>query len=296
MGSHAASTLPESAATFRTVTKWESSARHARTSPFSRGAFRPPREGDEPDEQWEAWTRGEGIYATNGALVAVVHRSRPELRDPDLFLFGLPADFRGYAPGYSASLAQSRRRFTWAVLKAHTGNTAGTVRLRSDDPRDAPVISFAYFAEGRDDGPPGSQGDVSQDLDDVVRGIELVRELNSRSADIFVEELHPGAAVATREDLRAFVANEAWGHHASCTARIGSSQDPMAVVDSEFRVHGVAGLRVVDASVFPRIPGFFVVLPTYMVSEKASDVIIRDARGRGLATAVRRLKHLREGP
>ncbi|MGH3507810.1 MAG: GMC family oxidoreductase, partial [Nocardioidaceae bacterium] len=96
-------------------------------------AFRPPREGDDPDEQWDAWTRGEGIYATNGALVAVVHRSRPELRDPDLFLFGLPADFRGYAPGYSASLAQSRRRFTWAVLKAHTANTAGTVRLRSDD-------------------------------------------------------------------------------------------------------------------------------------------------------------------
>ncbi len=179
-------------------------------------------------------------------------------------------------------MSQSRRRFTWAVLKAHTGNTAGTVPLRSDDPRDAPAVCFSYFAEGADDGPPG-QGDVDQDLDDVVRGVEIVRELNRRTSDIFVEEVVPGPAVATREQLRRFVADEAWGHHASCTARIGRSDDPMAVVDTDFRVHGVDRLRVVDASVFPRIPGFFVVLPTYMVSEKASDVILRSAHERASA-------------
>ena len=243
-------------------------------------AFRPWHDGDDPDTHWDEWKEGKGIYATNGALVALVHKSRPELQDPDLFLFGIPADFRGYAPGYSGSLSQSRRRFTWAVLKAHTGNTAGTVRLRSDDPRDAPSVCFSYFDEGADDGPPG-QGDVAQDLDDVVRGVEIVRELNRATSDIFVEEVVPGPSVATREDLRRFVADEAWGHHASCTARIGRADDPMAVVSSDFRVHGVDRLRVVDASVFPRIPGFFVVLPTYMVSEKASDVIIRSARDRG---------------
>ena len=255
-------------------------------------AFRPPRAGDDPDLQWEAWTRGEGIYATNGALVAVVHRSRPELRDPDLFLFGLPADFRGYAPGYSGSLAQSQRRFTWAVLKAHTANTAGTVRLRSDDPRDTPQVCFGYFSEGADTGTPGGQGDIAHDLDDVVRGVELVRELNNRAGDVFSEEVHPGPRVATREQLREFVADEAWGHHASCTARIGPAGDPMAVVDGEFRVHGVPRLRVVDASVFPRIPGFFVVLPTYMVSEKASDVIIRSARARTGGSRSRPPDHL----
>lgn len=244
-------------------------------------AFKPWRDGDDPDTHWDEWTQGKGIYATNGALVALVHKSRPELRDPDLFLFGIPADFRGYAPGYSGSLSQSRRRFTWAVLKAHTGNTAGTVRLRSDDPRDAPAVCFAYFDEGSDDGPPGGQGDVARDLDDVVTGVELVRDLNRRSSDIFVEEIVPGPAVRTRDELRRFVADEAWGHHASCTARIGRAEDPMAVVDGDFRVHGTQRLRVVDASVFPRIPGFFVVLPTYMVSEKASDVILRSARERG---------------
>ena len=68
--------------------------------------------------------------------------------------------------------------------------------------------------------------------------------------------------------------DEAWGHHASCTAKIGADGDPTAVLDSNFRVRGVSGLRVVDASVFPEIPGFFIVMPIYMVSEKATDAIL----------------------
>jgi choline dehydrogenase len=51
----------------------------------------------------------------------------------------------------------------------------------------------------------------------------------------------------------------------------------MAVLDSDFRVRGVSGLRVVDASVFPQIPGIFLVVPVYMISEKAADVILADA-------------------
>lgn len=243
-------------------------------------AFRPPQSGDAIDPHWQQWEHGEGIYATNGAVVGLIHRSRPQLRDPDLFIFGLPADFRGYFPGYSAELVQSRRRFTWAVLKAHTGNTAGRVTLRSADPRDAPLVRFRYFSEGADEGTPGGQGDVDQDLDDVVRGVELVREINRRAGAVVTRELHPGPALESPAQLRSFVENEAWGHHASCTARIGPRSDPMAVVDSRLRVHGVDRLRVVDASVFPRIPGFFIVTPTYMVSEKASDLLLKAARRR----------------
>ena len=57
--------------------------------------------------------------------------------------------------------------------------------------------------------------------------------------------------------------------------------DPMAVLDSRFRVRGVQNLRVVDASVFPRIPGLFIVTNVYMISEKASDVITEDNNNRG---------------
>jgi choline dehydrogenase len=60
---------------------------------------------------------------------------------------------------------------------------------------------------------------------------------------------------------------------------MGRAGDPRAVVDSDFRVHGTRGLRVVDASVFPRIPGFFIVTAVYMVAEKASAALLADATG-----------------
>jgi choline dehydrogenase len=62
---------------------------------------------------------------------------------------------------------------------------------------------------------------------------------------------------------------------------MGPATDRRAVVDSRFRVHGTKGLRVVDASVFPFIPGFFIVTPIYMISEKATDVLLAEATGRG---------------
>jgi choline dehydrogenase len=87
----------------------------------------------------------------------------------------------------------------------------------------------------------------------------------------------PGPSASSREQLGQWVKDEAWGHHASCSAPIGADGDPMAVLDSRFRVRGTSGLRVVDASVFPRIPGTFIVVPIYMVSERAADVLLEDA-------------------
>ncbi len=71
--------------------------------------------------------------------------------------------------------------------------------------------------------------------------------------------------------------DNAWGHHASCTCPIGPANDPNAVLDSNFRVYGTSNLRVVDASVFPKIPGFFIVSCVYMIGEKASDAILAAA-------------------
>jgi choline dehydrogenase len=216
------------------------------------------------------WERGEGVYASNGAILAIIKRSRPERPDPDLFIFGLPAYFAGYEPGYSTTQNQYRNFFTWAILKAHTQNTAGTVRLSSSDPRTMPEINFHYFEEGTDQ--------AGEDLDSVVAGIEFVRHMMSRVGVTTQREVLPGEHVRSRAGLETFVRDHAWGHHASGTCKIGWPEDRMAVVDSRFRVFGTKGLRIVDASVFPRIPGFFIVTPTYMISEKASDVIIQDAR------------------
>ena len=94
-------------------------------------------------------------------------------------------------------------------------------------------------------------------------------------------EVFPGPEVRTREEIARFVRDHAWGHHASCSNKMGPKSDGTAVVDNRFRVHGTKGLRVVDASVFPRIPGFFVVAPVYMLAEKATDAILADADKKG---------------
>jgi choline dehydrogenase-like flavoprotein len=94
---------------------------------------------------------------------------------------------------------------------------------------------------------------------------------------LIAEEVMPGRKLETKEELREFVRDHAWGHHASCSCPIGPPEQ-MGVLDSSFRVHGTKGLRVVDASVFPRIPGFFIVSAVYMIGEKAADVILKDSQ------------------
>ncbi len=223
------------------------------------------------DPQGQEWTtKRSGVYTTNGAALAVIKKSSPQQPLPDLFVFALLGKFKGYYAGYSKAVADPPHKYlTWAILKAHTENQAGTVRLRSADPRDPPLINFHYFTEGTDGG--------TQDLDSVVDGIEFVRKLTSVVGDVIEEEEVPGKNYPTRNELKQFVEAEAWGHHASCSCPIGPRTNRMAVLDSNFRVYGVSGLRVVDASVFPRIPGFFIVTSVYMVGEKAADAILSDA-------------------
>jgi choline dehydrogenase len=76
--------------------------------------------------------------------------------------------------------------------------------------------------------------------------------------------------------VKQVIKEQAWSHHATSTCAIGSDHDPMAVLDSKFRVRGVTGLRVVDASSFPRTPGAFPVIPTFMISLKAAEVILAE--------------------
>ena len=111
----------------------------------------------------------------------------------------------------------------------------------------------------------------------MVSGVKFVRRMNAALGGRPEAELCPGPRYRTDNQLREFIENEAWGHHASCSNKIGADTDVKAVLDSRFRVRGTQRLRVVDASVFPKIPGYFIVSAVYMVSEKASDVILEDA-------------------
>ncbi len=232
--------------------------------------------GEDGDPCLQSWNRGRGVYTSNGSTVSIVKKSSPELEDPDLFIFGAPADFRGYYPGYSEDSLADKKTFTWVILKGHTENRAGSVSLASTDPRDTPRINFRYFHEGTSE-----NGEDQRDLDAMVEAVELVREMAQKTRDVQLlfpafDEVWPGDDVDEREEIEQFVKDEAWGHHACCTSKMGGDDDPMAVLDSRFRVRGTSGLRVVDASVFSEIPGFFIAAPIYMISEKAADTLLEE--------------------
>jgi choline dehydrogenase len=222
-------------------------------------------------KQWQTSSSNPGIYATNGRFIADVMKSSAatEGEDPDIFVSGRTGYFSGYYPGYSQPYPDAARIWTWVTLKAHTRNNAGSVTLRSADPRDVPEINFRNFA-----GPGGDQ-----DLQAVYEGMQYSRKIfrSLNQTDGRFVEIWPGAHVKSEEQLKTFIQQEAWGHHASCTCPIGADNDPNAVLDGNFRVRGVSGLRVVDASAFARIPGFYIAASVYMISEKAADVIIADA-------------------
>ena len=235
--------------------------------------------------------------------------------EPDLFTFGAPAAFRGYYWNWSRELFKptlgavedKRRLWSWVILKAYTRNDKGTVRLRTASPFDMPEICFDAFNEEAEleaakiehecqpylskgeSLPPAlaerrkTNGDIvadsRRDLAALADTVAFMRAVNARNPEQFVAEIQPGDKIKDgSREMERWIKTQAWGHHASCTCRIGSDRwqadtgqlsDRGAVLDSRFRVHGVTGLRVVDASVFPRIPGYFIFAPIFMVSEKA---------------------------
>ncbi|KAI1328538.1 GMC oxidoreductase [Xylariaceae sp. FL0255] len=231
-------------------------------------------EGDDPC--FDKWVNpdnlggAKGGYTTNGIAFGWLHHSSvDEDERPDLFLGGIPAYFSGYKPGYSITSTDGLNHWTWLTLKAHSRNNAGTVNITSTNPRDTPNIVFRSLDIGGDE-------DIQAVVEGMKYGIRAFDDLVPLDGSF--ERVWPPQNVSTDEELEQFARDEVWGHHASCTCPIGTDDDPMAVLDSNFNVRGVEGLRVVDASVFPKIPGMYIVTAIYMVAEKAADVIIADAQ------------------
>lgn len=213
---------------------------------------------------------GDNFYGTNSIVYYSNFQSSVSPFN-DLVLFTAMGYFEGYFPGMGvAGNTFGPHSVAALVLKAWTNNTAGTIKLTSKDPRQMPLIEFHYFSEGND-----SEG---RDLQAVYEGIAEIRRVFSQPAatNLFQGEIGPFANVTTKDQIIQTIRDTAWGHHACCTNKIGPSRDPMAVVDGNFRVHGLTGLRVVDASVFPKIPGYFPLAALYMMSEKAAAVIAEE--------------------
>ncbi|KAJ4318176.1 hypothetical protein N0V94_004542 [Neodidymelliopsis sp. IMI 364377] len=227
-------------------------------------------EGSDPClEKWETLPVQKGSYATNGVALAITKKASNSINgNADLFVAGWPAYFNGYYPSYFQNATDGGNHWTWLTLKAESRNNAGSVTLRSGNPQDVPDIRKRNFAVGGD-----------EDIDALVEGMKFGRKALADliPLDGSFKEVWPGKQVETNAQLREFVKYEAWGHHASCTCPIGADDDENAVLDGNFKVRGVEGLRVVDASSFPKIPGTYLALPIYMISEKAADVILAAA-------------------
>ncbi|KAH8194295.1 hypothetical protein TruAng_011533 [Truncatella angustata] len=230
-----------------------------------------------PDPCLERYLNGvtqvdKGIYASNGlALGVAIRSSAADQADPDLWVYGGPANFPGFYPHWAEAAVADHRHWVWVSLKASTKNRAGTVTLASDDPQDVPVIAFNTFEDDLS---------ADQDLQASYEGIKFARDAMDKMIPLggsFVEEKPGRANAPTIDDVKEYAKTQSFGHHACCTAAIGGDEDEGAVLDSAFRVRGTTGLRVVDASAFPVVPGFFIALPTYLLAEKASEAILRDA-------------------
>ncbi len=251
--------------------------------------------GDPELRQWvaragqSAYRRG--VYATNGGLVGIFIRSGQEDAAPDLFTLALAANFPGYSVGYSRPEALNptypgdkpyyRRTLTWLILKARTRHNEGYVRLQSAHPFRRPEINFRSFPQAPDPSLELTDGKFpasrDPDLEALHQGVAFVRSImDIGKGDGTIQDYRLPGIDVFKGNVRRWIKHIAWGHHACGTCRIGSGDDPLTVLDSRFRVRGVQGLRVVDASVFPRIPGFFIVANVYMVAEKAADVLTED--------------------
>lgn len=235
--------------------------------------------GEPGDPGLAEWRSGDpnALYRSNGLLIGLKEKVEGGSAHPELFLFGAPSNFTGYRPGFAAEGLSGGDHFTWAIVRGYQSSQTGTVRLRSGDPTEPPLINFGYFNDGR--GGPSSD----QDLSAVREGIRRARSINDtarrlRFTDAATDrETFPGAGVATDAELDAAIERDSWGHHASCTAPMGRHDDPSAVLDSRFRLRGAANVRVVDASAFPKIPALFPLMTIFAMAERAASEIIADS-------------------
>jgi choline dehydrogenase len=193
---------------------------------------------------------------TSGAFV----KTNPRLATPDVQIHFLP-----FSTDKMGEKLHSFSGFTASVCQLRP-ESRGSLRIRSADPMAAPEIRINYLA-------------TETDRTAFIEGVRILRKILAAPAlkPYVVEEVYPGAKVASDEDILAFCRQTgSTVYHPTSTCRMGN--DSLAVVDQRLRVRGIEGLRVVDASVMPDLMSGNTNAPTIMIAEKASDMILEDAR------------------
>lgn len=208
--------------------------------------------------QWQLL--GTGAFASQINSCNIVIRTRAELTQPDIQVFANPVrlDAQIWFPGIRN---RPEDQITADVILLHP-HSRGRVTLRSADPGDQPAITLNNFAE-------------PADLRTARDGIRLVRRIyrGGSQAMLTGREVLPGQHLTTDAELDAHIREHAGiTQHPVGTCAMG--RGGLSVVDPQLRVHGIERLRVVDASIMPTIPGGNTNVPTIMIAEKASDLIL----------------------
>ncbi|GAA0389216.1 choline dehydrogenase [Microbispora corallina] len=207
--------------------------------------------------QWLFLRKGPG--ATNHFEAGGFVRGNDDVDYPNLMFHFLPVAVR-----YDGSSPAGGHGYQVHIGPMYS-DARGSVKIKSADPRVKPALRFNYLS-------------TEQDRREWVEAVRVARAiLNQPAMDAFnAGELSPGPGVETDEQILDWVARDGeTALHPSCTARMGV--DEMSVVDPlTMRVHGLEGLRVVDASVMPYVTNGNIYAPVMMVAEKAADLILGD--------------------
>jgi choline dehydrogenase-like flavoprotein len=202
---------------------------------------------------------GSGLFASNAAESGAFARLTPESTRPEVQFHFLPTMLRDHGrkltPGYGMTLHCCQLR----------PKSRGYIGLKSNDPYADPLIQPNYL--GHDD-------DIHELLAALKLGRRIMNTPHMKEAAGGIE-IDPGPNVASDAQLIEFIRNTAETiYHPVGTCKMG--QDTMAVVDDRLRVHGIAGLRVADASIMPRLIGGNTNAPSMMIGEKAARLILAD--------------------